>query len=238
MIHLPCLEYTIDESLNFSVAEFNWLLPADHILYKTYNRSVCHTTISDVLHSIQQLQLCAGIPVDDYSSVAPSSNESGKIVRHTVPHNLKCYEDSGPSFQATFILRSLNCEMLGELIKCAFCKDVEISVLKKTQTAKGKEPARPVRNKAPLTQTNKERLVATVHQQRVVVKDLEGRISELEADIEKKSITINESLEKDLLEIFANRGSDTTPHMKVFWEQQRKLIASPKFGRRHHPHVI
>ncbi len=26
--------------------------------------------------------------------------------------------------------------------------------------------------------------------------------------------------------------------MKVFWEQQRKLLASPKFGRRYHPHVI
>ena len=26
--------------------------------------------------------------------------------------------------------------------------------------------------------------------------------------------------------------------MKVFWEQQRKLIASPKFRRRYHPHVI
>ena len=120
----------------------------------------------------------------------------------------------------------------------AFCKDVEISMLKKTQTAKGKEPARTVRNKAPLTQTSKERLVATVHQQRVVVKDLEGRISELETDIEKNSITINESLEKDFLEIFANSSSDITPHMKVFWEQQRKLIASPKFGRRYHPHVI
>ena len=26
--------------------------------------------------------------------------------------------------------------------------------------------------------------------------------------------------------------------MKVFWEQQRKLLAGPKFGRRYHPHVI
>ena len=198
---LPRVSVTIDESLSFSVAAFNWLLPADHILYKTYKRSVCHTTVSNVLHSIQQLQLCAGIPVDDHSSVAviPVSNESGNIVCHTVPHNLKCYEDSGPSFQATFVLRSQNCEMLGELSKCSFCEGAEISMIKKTQTVKGKEPARPVnKSKAPLTQTSKERLVATVHQQRVVVKDLEGRISELEADIEKNSITINESLEKDL----------------------------------------
>ena len=31
---------------------------------------------------------------------------------------------------------------------------------------------------------------------------------------------------------------EVTPHMKVFWEQQRKLIAAPKFGRRYHPHII
>ena len=40
------------------------------------------------------------------------------------------------------------------------------------------------------------------------------------------------------MEIFANSSSEIIPHMKVFWEQQRKLIASPKFGRRYHPHVI
>jgi hypothetical protein len=29
-----------------------------------------------------------------------------------------------------------------------------------------------------------------------------------------------------------------TPYIKVFWEQQRKLLAMPKFGRRCHPHII
>ena len=231
---------TIDETLNFSVAAFNWLLPVDHNLYKEYKRSVSHATVSDVLNSIEQLQLCVGIIVDDYNSVAviPSSNESGNIIHHTVPHNLKCYEESGPSFQATFFLRSNDCEVLGELSKCSSCKYAEASMVKKTQAARDKEPARPVKSKAPLTLTSKERLVATVHQQRVVVKELEGRISELEVEIEKNSITINESMEKDLLEIFASNSSEVTPHMKVFWEQQRKLLASPKFGRRYHPHVI
>ena len=38
--------------------------------------------------------------------------------------------------------------------------------------------------------------------------------------------------------ILADGGGDVSPHMKVFWEQQRKLLARPKFGRRYHPHVI
>ena len=56
--------------------------------------------------------------------------------------------------------------------------------------------------------------------------------------MKKNSISVNEALEKDLLDIFANNTEEVTPHMKVFWEQQRKLLASPKFGRRYHPHVI
>ncbi|CAB4038849.1 Hypothetical predicted protein [Paramuricea clavata] len=39
-------------------------------------------------------------------------------------------------------------------------------------------------------------------------------------------------MEKDILAILADRSDEVTPHMKVFWEQQRKLLAMPKFGRR------
>ena len=95
----------IDESLNLSVAAFNWLLPADHIMYKTYKRSVCRTTVSNVLHSIHQLEVCAGIPVDDHSSVAviPLSNESENIVRDTIPHSLKSMKTMVlPSMQNLF----------------------------------------------------------------------------------------------------------------------------------------
>ena len=36
----------------------------------------------------------------------------------------------------------------------------------------------------------------------------------------------------------ADGGDEVTPHMRVFREQQRKLLASPKFGKRYHPHII
>ncbi len=140
---------TIETSLNFSVAAFNWLLPADHTLYKTYQRSVSHASISNVTHSIQRLHLCAGVPADVYNLVAvtPSSNQFSNIVHHTVPHNLKSYEDGGPSFQTTVFLRSHNCEVLCECSKCTFCEGAEKSLLKNRKAAKGKEPAQPVRAK-------------------------------------------------------------------------------------------
>ena len=81
-------------------------------------------------------------------------------------------------------------------------------------------------------------MVATVQQQRLVCKELEGRIAELEKEIERNSIPIDETMEKDILAILADSGEEVTPHMKVFWEQQRILVAMPKFGRRYHPHVI
>ena len=116
--------------------------------------------------------------------------------------NLKSYEDGGPSFQTTVFLRSHNCEVLCEYSKCTFCEGAEKSLLKNTKATKGKEPAQPVGSKSPLTLTSKERLVATVQQQREIVKELEGRTSELEVEIEKNSITVNESLEKGLLKIY------------------------------------
>ena len=84
----------------------------------------------------------------------------------------------------------------------------------------------------------KEAHKVPIHQQRVVCKQLEERISELEIEKNKhNSITVNESFEKDLLEILANNTTRLSPHLKVFWEQQRTLLATPKFGRRYHPHV-
>lgn len=52
------------------------------------------------------------------------------------------------------------------------------------------------------------------------------------------SVNVNEALEKDLLDIYANNTDEVTPHMKMFWEQQQRLLASPKFGRRYHRHII
>ena len=95
-----------------------------------------------------------------------------------------------------------------------------------------------IKSNAPLSGSSKTRLVATVQQQRLVCKELEVRIAELEKEIKTNSIPIDETIEKDILAILADSGEEVTPHMKVFWEQQRGLVAMPKFGRRYHPHVI
>ena len=237
---VPKLYVKVETSLNFSISAYNWLLPDEHTFFREHKRSVRYSTLSSILSSLQQFQLCSGLPVEEsFNSVAvdPSSDCFGNVVRHTIPINIEKYDKNGPPFQAKIFLRSHDCDVLCNYEQCTNCKDKEMS-LQKSFKAKATKEARPVHSKAPLTATAKERLVATVHHQRVVCKQLEDRVNQLETEIEKNSITVNEVLEKDLLEIFGKNSTEVSPHMQVFWEQQRKLLASPKFGRRYHPHVI
>ena len=98
--------------------------------------------------------------------------------------------------------------------------------------------SKPVQEKAPQAGCSKERLIATVQQQRMECKELKGKLSALEKDISSHSITVNKSLEKDIIDIMHTTDLKQTPHMEFFWKQQKKLLASPKFVRRYHPHLI
>ena len=41
-----------------------------------------------------------------------------------------------------------------------------------------------------------------------------------------------------LISILGKTDLKRTPHMDFFWQQQKKLLSSLKFGRRYHPHLI
>ena len=57
-------------------------------------------------------------------------------------------------------------------------------------------------------------------------------------DILTNSIKIDKTLQNDILGILKEDDLKSSPHMNLFWQQQKKLLASPKFGRRYHPHII
>ena len=152
-------------------------------------------------------------------------------MRHTIPIEQMFYEEAGPPFQAHVFIRSEHCQLLCNDISCSDCVKMEKS-LGKTKKNTAKRATEPLKGNAPLSGSSKERLICTVKKQRLVCKDLEGRIAELTQEMESNSIPVNETMEKDMLAILADRSDEVTPHMKVFWEQQRKLLAMPKFGRR------
>ena len=75
----------------------------------------------------------------------------------------------------------------------------------------------PVKNKAPLTTTSKSRLVATAQKQRLRCNQLQSRFTDLEKEISKSSILVDDTSEKDVFCIIAGRSDeDALPHMKFF----------------------
>lgn len=68
-------------------------------------------------------------------------------------------------------------------------------------------------------------MVATVQlRQRIVSKELENRLSQLKKEIPNNSISVDETLEKDILAILADASDEVTPHMRVFREQHRNFL--------------
>ena len=58
-------------------------------------------------------------------------------------------------------------------------------------------------------------------------------------DILTNSTKIDKTLENDILaDILKENDLKSSPHMNLFLQQQKKLLACPKFGRRYHPHLI
>ena len=76
---------------------------------------------------------------------------------------------------------------------------------------KAKQAVEPLKSNAPLPGSSKARLVATVQKQRLVCKELEGRIAELEKEIETNSIPIDEIMEKDISAKRYLGGEEVTP---------------------------
>jgi hypothetical protein len=179
---------------------------------------------------------------EDIMSVAtnPTGNPDANpitIVRHTVPKAINVEE---PHFEVTLQYRSVACDMLVESSgSCKPCVSASNAV-KRAVRKKSKASAMPAKPKASLEACGPEKLWATVQSTRLKVKDLEGRLKELQRNIEQRErgIGISEGLEKDILKIMGGQNLEATPHMKFFWQEQMKLLQAAKMGRRYHPQVI
>jgi hypothetical protein len=162
----------------------------------------------------------------------PASNATS----HSIPLLTDVYDDNGPPFQFDLYTRSSDCLILSSSDKCSGCSSyVDRESKKQSDVVKS---ALPVKNKAPLTACSKERLIATVQKQRVVCKQLQSQVDDMKKDIKMNSIKVDETLENDMLNILKGNDLKCSPHMNLFWQQQKKLLASPNFGRRYHPHLI
>ena len=225
---LPVYSVTVDSGLGFSIAVFGWFLPDNHELYLEHKRSLFYVTISTLCNTIQSFSVCSGLEHDMLEISAP-------ILTHSVPLLTEEYDEDGPPFQFDMYSRSKGCFVLCHSDQCSDCLNVEGKSKKKPAPVK---PPLPVKDKAPLAACSKERLIATIQRQRLECKDLKDQIAKMNKDIMSNSIEIDKNLESDVLDILKSSDLKSSPHMDLFWQQQKKLLASPNFGRRYHPHLI
>ena len=67
---------------------------------------------------------------------------------------------------------------------------------------------------------------------------LEEQLEELQQKIDDQGVSVDKSLEEDILQIMNGQNLEATPHMKLFWQEQMKLLQSSSSGRRYHPQII
>ena len=121
--------------------------------------------------------------------------------------------------------RSNDCFVLCSSYQCSNCLNVDGKSKKKSTPAK---PPLPVKDRAPLTACSKERLIATIQRQRLECKDLRDQVARMSKDIMSNSTEIDKNLESDVLDILKSSDLKSSPHMGLFWQQQKKLLASSK----------
>lgn len=67
---------------------------------------------------------------------------------------------------------------------------------------------------------------------------LEEQLGELQQKIVDHGVSVDKSLEEDIVQIMNGQNLEATPHMKFFWQEQIKLLQSSSSGRRYHHQII
>ena len=97
----------------------------------------------------------------------------------------------------------------------------------------------PLKPKAPISLTSLERIKVTIQSYRIENKMLKSEIQNLEHEISKSSMRIDDGLSADLIKMSNADKSEVSPFMKFFWEEQQKYInVSCKTSIHYHPMII
>ena len=236
---LPKYIVVVDASLEFIIYAFNWPLHDYHNISMAYKHCIKNgEQVKNSLLTIENSMICEGlIEDDDLKSVAIDPNSDmdepipRTVIRHSIPHI-----PSPTQFKATVYYRSAACDIIVDKSKpCDPCKTIEKQLRK---VAKKRAKASSAKSNAPLAACGPGKLRATVVATRLKCKQLEERLEELQERITEQGISIDKSLEDDILKIMDGQNLETTPHMKFFWQELIKLLQSSGSGWRYHPQII
>ena len=216
---IPKLEIIISSSLEFTVRVYGWYLPDDHNVYQKHNRSIRKILLTDFCLDILKLEFCKGVS----SATAPKST------LHAIP--LKY--DKEVQVPSEIHYRSNVCEVLvaGNREICRICNSSE-----KKKDVKDKSNLTPASKFAPLSKTNPQKVILALQQERALTKKLTIDIEHLKNEMESKGIAVSSGMADDINAIMKNQSEDSSPFMKLFWREQKKLSSQGNYV--YHPMMI
>ena len=228
---LPKFEIAVDDSLGFTVKVCGCFLPADHLIYLDYRRSVRNVTISRLAKDLEDnYSLCCG--VDEHVLEI-----TGKLFHHVVPTSEE--PDEEEQFPHKGYWRAKGCSIVygTEESVCGVCKDY-VSCITSVKKAKGTHLLKPAHLTAPVSKTDPERIKLTLQEQRLRCHELERQLFEMRQELQNSSIEVDHELSNDFRKLFDSSDKEVTPFMNLFWEQQKELFSSSRTGVRYHPMII
>ena len=232
---LPEFELIIDDSLGYTIAVYGWFLPEDHELYTRSRRSMNNVTVSNLIRDIECQLICPGV----------SPNElTGQVIPHVIPKIVdifNCNDDENDlvAFPRKQFWRPSDCSLLcnPQSQLCTACQEYSHASGLKAR-AKQRRMSEPAHVKVPVVNTAPERLKLTLQMQRLKCSELEHQLEEMKQEITKFSVLVDHELSNDLTSIIGDCGSNMTPFMNLFWQQQKKFFQSSATGVRYHPMII
>ena len=231
---LPEVEIMIDDSLAYTMKAFGCFLPEDHPLYVAHRRSVRNISVCEIVRELECYKLCCGVEASELTS---------QLFHHVIPINEEPLQacEQGEQFPNKGFWRSKDCHLMCEKEvgegACPQCLEYLVSS-RKTIKAKERRLSKPANVKAPVSETDPERIKLTLQEQRLKCAELERELNEMRAAIVKTNIEVDHELSNDFTKILNEADDKITPFMSLFWQQQKKLFSSSRTGVRYHPMII
>lgn len=232
---VPKFEIYTNDTLEFKIRYFSWLLPTNHEIYNYNSQSFNGITVSNLIKELSSFDTCTGID-DVAAAISFTEHSVSKIF------SLSCPDATSTPLHQSKFYRHSSCSILlpAGNTKCTHCTKAETKEIKSLKR-KESNLLTPAKLHAPIKNTAPERIKLTLQNIRSENKALKSDMEQIKQELASKSVDIkDESLHNDFVSIMSNadNSSKMPPFMKFFWDEQKKYQSATKTGVRYHPMII
>ena len=220
---LPKLELFIDDSLEYSISVYGWLLPPEHPFYTKNKHSLRQISVSSLIKDLENYTICNGLSV---------AIDSQHTINHVIPKVFDpLFEDETTPYHRHEYCRSLNCQVLYYSNQCDHCGEAENYATKVTKRNSRKFNT-PAKLNAPISKTSPGRIKLTLQEQRLKCQQLEDELNRMRNELSANSVAVDNELNSDFMSILDGKDCEMTPFMELFWQEQKKMFLVSKHGTR------